>query len=75
MKDTRINVRIPTAEKELWQQHASAAGMTLSEFVVRSVRTSLAQIAQARTSSNAATSTTLFIDWNATTGGAMKTTS
>lgn len=38
MKDTRVNIRIPVSEKELWQEVADRHGLSLTELVTRSVR-------------------------------------
>lgn len=46
MKDTRINVRIPVSEKELWQQVADTHGMSLTELVTRSVRSTILNLQQ-----------------------------
>lgn len=56
MKDTRINIRMPAAEKELWETTAREYGMSTTEFVVRSVRTSIMQLNHAKTGNTSTTS-------------------
>ena len=53
MKDTRVNIRIPTAEKEAWEAAAARYGMSLTEFVTRSVRMTMLDLHQSETQSAA----------------------
>lgn len=59
MKDTRVNIRLPQAEKEQWETAAAEYGLTLTEFVTRSVRGTLAALSQ-QVSGNSATTTVVF---------------
>lgn len=68
MKDTRINIRMPAAEKQQWSEIAAKHGMTVSEFVVRSVRTTILDLKQ-----NYVTTVTQnepYLVWNSATTAA-----
>lgn len=74
VKDTRINIRIPTAEKEAWEQIADQYGLTLTEFVTRSVRGTMlnlraASVGSAPNSGLGATPAVNFAFWPQTQGG------
>lgn len=45
MKSTRLNIRMVPAEKQQWDEIAAKHGMTTSEFVIRSVRTTIQDLA------------------------------
>lgn len=45
MKSTRVNIRMVPAEKQQWEEIAAKHGMTVSEFVIRSVRTTIRDLA------------------------------
>ena len=68
MKDTRINIRIPTAEKEAWETVADRYGLSLTEFVTRSVRGTMLNLSQSHNQNSAsqslgAATTVAFAHW------------
>lgn len=73
MKSTRLNIRMVPAEKAQWDEIAAKHGMTTSEFVVRSVRTTIQDLKANYTTT--ITSNQPYLVWsNTTSSGTSGTT-